>query len=535
MREFKNLHQLSSETDNAYSFKQLREVLRQVDVPLSSPYPFRNIEEVQTLDDDFESPLENRVISVFDEIGGSSKPDKDSQEINALMLLERLEHDEHALNWVAHAQFTDSYVAGNDSNLIDLVLRMPTHQKLAMICALSPFDEFTLVSMRYDRHLPEALLFICNYAAQPRCGTIDFLPVNFDLSAYATTLLNAHTGQPGSSSVLLNASPVNTLPKALLLRIAKRGNLGKLSSKAIEAAKRFSLPTEICHEMAYFLLLAYVSYDSTSEEFRSSIIRDSEGVLEFEDIFTTEWNLEYPVLNAEFSDCDKLYRILPGNSQLDPVDLKAMVATFSKFISYGVIGGLSDDLVAQLMIDNKGFFSQTYESPGKSLLHNFSHSDGTYGREQVDAYIDTYQEIITGSYVSRYKSCAAHVAEMGERLLAYLSKLHSPVESSKDLYHHALAKILVLSLHHGKEHGVFDLKELTLSQFMKGSGITTSLTPKDDTLYDLQLLKRALLALPPQMLTLDIKLCCGIRLSKQDLERASEGQAERSFMLDMSL
>jgi hypothetical protein len=540
MSQFNNLQDLWNETDGKFNTEQLRAVLKRKE-PLSSPYPFTHISELQILCNDDSPGPQNRVVLCMYALSGRYAASKNAEtELDVALFMQRLEQDEHALNWIMHAELGDRWVAGNDQNLVDLVLSMSTLHKCALLCAVSSFGTSELMRLRFGQHLDGALRYLCDYVSQPRCQVIDSLPVNFELNHFNPTMLNGESGQPGRSTVILNASPINTLPRSVLHHIAFHGHsLEAVSAQTRVAIKRFALPTELCHELAYRWIKAFLKPKMNSAEFRNEIDRDTRGTVSFEDVFTTDWNCQYPALTAEFDDFTVVGAVFPGNHHLTRADALQMCRTFSKFIAYGDLGGLSNFMISQHMIDNRDFFEQAFISPEPSLLHNFSHSDGPYGREQVDAYLDHYHDIITGSYISRYSSYAASTAVMGERLLAYLDRLHNPAkdaESSEILYHHALAKLVALTLNRGQELGVFDLKELVLATFLKESGMTAGLGSRTgDPHYDRHLFERALCALPAELVPADVRLCCGVGLTGQELTEASEDQLARSLTLDMGL
>ncbi|AYG48165.1 hypothetical protein DV532_28265 (plasmid) [Pseudomonas sp. Leaf58] len=540
MNQFNNLQDLWNQTDGKFNSEQLRVTLKRKE-PLSSPYPFTHISELQVLCGDDSPGPQNRVVLCMYALSARYAANKIAEaELDVALFMQRLEQDEHALNWILHAELGDRWVAGNDQNLVDLVLSMSTLHKCALLCAVTSFGESDLMRLRFGQHLDGALRYLCEYVSQPRCQAIDSLPVNFELNHFNPTMLNGEVGQPGRSTVILNASPVNTLPRSVLHQIAFHGHsLEAISAQTRATIQRFALPTELCHELAYRWLKEFLKPETNSAEFRNEIDRDTQGTVSFEDVFTTDWNCHYPTLTAEFDDFTVVGTVFPGNHRLNRADVLQMCKVFSKFIAYGDLGGLSNSMIAQHMIDNREFFEQAFIRPEPSLLHNFSHSDGAYGREQVDTYLDHYHDIITGSYISRYSSYAASIAVMGERLLAYLDRLHSPAkdaESSEHLYHHALAKLVAMTLKRGQELGVFDLKELVLSTFLTECGMTAGLSGRSGELhYDRHLFERALCALPAELVTPDVRLCCGVGLTGQELADASEDQLARSLTLDMGL
>lgn len=535
-----SLQELSLRTDNRFSYDEIRGVIRRQDIPLTSPYPYDKITDLQYVNG-FESiGPENRVVTVYYSLINRFAIGKDPEsEVTLALFMQRIENDPHALNWLVHSELCDRWLAGNDHNLIDLVLTLSAEHKLSLLYAISRLNRSELMQMRYGMHVDQAVQAVCDYASQSRCQFIDYLPVNFELSFFSTSLINSEIGAPGSSAVILNASPLNTLPRSLLYEISQQNNIDLVSDAAKDKAMGFKLPTELSHELSYSMIQEVFESSMTSSEFRSAIAKKTKGTVNFDDIYELEWNTDYPVITSEINDMYKVSDYFPQKNALSTEDNNQMIAVFSKYIAYGSIEGLGRPSCNSMFKENPRFDMDNFTSPGPSLLHNFSHLDAPFGREQIDAYIESYQDVISSGYTSRYASVAAHKPEMGERLLGYLHSMHQPSvngEPSRSLYHYALAKLIALTLLRGKALYVFDPKHLSLSDFMKNTGLASSINDSEtDSTYERHLLEIEIRALPAELRPLDVLLCCGIGASEEELAQASEIQLLRSLSQDLGM
>lgn len=542
-----DIEHLLNQQDGQYDYRHLMEILLSETYRLSTTYPFDSLEDVQGFSNYGITPPGRKAMQLFNNLvtryhfRNRAQENGASEEI--VSLFEHFRSDEDTLNWLVHNTFCELWMAGNDQNLVDLVLSLSLAQKQALLLWSSTLTCLPALTSTYNGHLDSALRHICGYAEQQRCQVIDPMPVNFTLTDY--NQINSENGRPGYSTVVLNASPINSLPRALLHEIYSRSReaLPPIEDATRQRIMRFTIPSELAIQQAENFLRYYLGSDSNSMEFRKSIREQSGGILAFEDLFTTSWNTLYPVSEFSFDVAYYLKVLAPGQSDLHPHDARVMSAAFSKYLAYASLSAYTPMTITKRLDDLKVFFDQAFIAPEPSLFHNFMHLQGVFGKEQVDRYLDEYEDEITGGYLSRFCSVRAHHGELGERLLSYLGSLHAtainaaPEDASGQLHAHAMAKMVVLTLRRGQDLGVFDLKQLSLREFLKKSGLNRSDEVRfgEDLRHDTRLFAAAVATLPADLISTDVLLCCGLGLSPAALEHATESQRERSLMLDLGL
>lgn len=538
---------LQSQLDAKIDYRRLRKILLSGQFRLSTTYPFDNLEDVQGVANGGINPPGRKAMQLFNSLVTrchfrNNEQDQDAAE-EVVALFEHFRGDEDTLNWLVHGTFCELWMAGNDKNLVDLVLSLSLEQKQALLLWSSTLPRLSALKALHSDHLDSAFRHLCGYAEQQRCQVIDPMPVNFTLTDY--NQINSENGRPGYSTVVLNASPVNTLPRALLHEMHARNREAMLpiDDATRQRIMRFSIPTELAIKQAEEFVRYYLGSDINSMQFRKSIHHQSEGILAFEDLFTTSWNTFYPVSDFSFDVAYFLKVLAPGQSKLHPHDARVMSAAFSKHLAYASLSAYNPATITKRLDDLQVFFEQVFIAPEPSLFHNFMHLQGAFGKAQVDRYIEHYEDEITGGYLSRFCTAQAHPGELGERLLSYLGSLHAtvnevaPEDANGQLHAYAMAKMVVLTLHRGQALGVFDLKQLSLRDFLKKSGLNRSDEARfnEDLRHDTRKFTEAVAALPVPLLTTDVLLCCGLGLSPAALENATESQRERSLMLDLGM
>ncbi|KQN62283.1 hypothetical protein ASF02_08960 [Pseudomonas sp. Leaf58] len=542
-----DIARLQNQQSGQYDYWKLAEILLSGTYRLTTTYPFESLEDVQGVTNFGITPPGREAMQLFNNLVTRYHFGKGMQELDAaedvVALFEHFRGDEDTLSWMVHNTFCELWMAGNDRNLVDLVLSLSLEQKQAVLLWSSTLPSLPALTSAYSGHLDSALKHICAYAEQPRCQAIDPLPVNFMLTDY--NKINSENGKPGYSTLVLNASPVNTLPRALLHEIYSRNREAVLpiEDSTWQRIMRFTIPSELAIQQAENFVRYYIGSDTNSVEFRKNIRYQSGGILAFEDLFTTSWNTLYPVSEFSFDVAHYLKVLAPGQSGLHPHDARLMSAAFSRHLAYASLSAYTPVTITKSLENLKVFFEQAFIAPEPSLFHNFMHLQGPFGKAHVDRYIAQYEDEVTGGYLSRFCSVQAHPCELGERLLSYLGSLHAtatdlpPEDANGQLHAYAMAKLVVLTLHRGQELGVFDLKQLSLREFLKKSGLNRSDEARfnQDLRHDTRKFTAAVAALPAPLLTTDVLLCCGLGLSPAALENATESQRERSLMLDLGM
>jgi hypothetical protein len=532
----------------AYTMNDLVGILGDRTTSLATRYPYETIEEVQGIIDETTKGPEDEIVSVFNKLRENFDETKSNDETMAMyLLLQRLEVEPNAVNWLTHAAFCEQHVAGNDQHLVDLIIGLPIISKISLVCAVGGLLRSPLLALRYGPYVDLALNEVSDACSRPGVDKIANMPVNFMLNFHNPSMLNAENGRPGYSTVILNASPINTLPRALLHTTCYIPTSKPfVTDETLQRIMRgFKAPTELVVNEACYLMDTLLTATSTSTMLREAIADRSKGTLTFEDLVDLEWNNQYPVITTQFSDIQCMSYLLDGKTVLDWPDIQQLSKAMSKIFAYATPDGIDNDFMAQLMIELKPCYDEDLiQSPDRLGLHNFSHYDGDFGVHEIDSYIKANHDIITGSYLSRYSSIAAHTPEMGERLLNYLSKLYSGCDNPDHMYHYALVKMALLTLKRAEEFDVFDPKNITLYELVNESGMGSDgfrEAPwakgkrREIFRYDPDLVAKVYEWMPESLKSADHKLFLGGSLAPAELEQATGSQQERSLINDLGI
>lgn len=531
-----------------YTMNDLVNLLVDRSTSLATRYPYETIEEVQGIIDETTKGPEDEIAYVFTKLMGNFSETTTTDETMAMyLLLQRLEVEPNAVNWLTHALFCEQHVAGNDQHLVDLVIGLPILSKIALICAGNGLLKSPLLALRYGPYADLALNEVSDACSRPGAEKINNMPVNFMLNFHNPSMLNAEDGRPGYSTVILNASPINTLPRALLHLAFYIPSTRPFVTDATfqRIIQGFKAPTELVVNEAMYMMTHLLTQTATSETLRKGISIRTNGTLTFDDLVDLEWNNQYPVITTGFTDIEGMMCLLKGSSQVDAEDIDRLSKAFSKVFAYASPSDISNEYMAQLMFDLRPVYeNDLIQSPDPLGFHNFSHHDGYFGSDEIDSYINAHHDIITGSYLSRYSSVAAHTPEMGERLLNYLSKLYSGCDNLDDMYHYALVKMALLTLKRAEELDVFDPKNITLYDLVNESGMGSGgfrEAPwakgkvREVLRYDPVLVAKVYEWMPESLKSPDHKLFLGMSLPPAELEQATGAQQERSLINDLGI
>jgi hypothetical protein len=531
-----------------YTLDHLAALLVDRSTSLASRYPYETIEQVQGIVDETTKGPEDDIVAVFTRLlVDFSDTTSNDGTMAMFLMLQRLEDEPQAVNWLTHAAFCELHVAGNDQHLVDLIIGLPILSKISLICAANSLLRSPLLALRYGPYVDLALNEVSDACSQPGADQIASMPVNFMLNFHNPSMLNAENGRPGYSTVILNASPITTLPRALLHVAFYIPTTRPFVTEATfqRIMREFKAPTELVVSEASYVMTHLLTQTSTSETLRKGILIRTQGTLTFDDLVDLEWNNHYPVITSSFNDIEGMNCLLEGNSQVEPQDIDRLSKALSKIFAYASPSGISNEYMTQLMFDISPVYRENLvQSPDPFEFHNFSHHDGYFGSDEIDSYIKANHDIITGSYLSRYSSCAAHTPEMGERLLNYLSKLYSGCDNCDDMYHYALVMMALLTLKRAEEFDVFDTKNIMLSDLVHKSGMGwdgfrempwAKGKVRENQRYCPNLVAKVYDWMPDSLKSTENKLFLGVSLAPAELDQATGSQQERSLINDLGI
>lgn len=354
--------------------------------------------------------------------------------------IENLRHDEHALNWCIREMLKHEAVATSDLNLISMIRWMKPIHKLALLCAYFDFWNLEFLIKLYQSELAPALQAVAVYCRREECSFIDWMPSNNYFTSRSFRFSLCSSGNPGFSTVVLEASPLKTIARTLLANYAYlmtteevkllRDSLSDLPISPDQAMWTLIQMVDISKDNGFRKGHGYSILDSLS-------LRASGGTILWTDIKSLSWNSYYPTHAFFEKNLVDIASLLESKLELTDIERNEFARVFSIIYHYAKVspyylkGELSIGEDTQQLI-------RSFPAYGAGRLM-FSGKEVNY-IDVIDKYFSDYGELIASSIICKFLDSEYSTPIFIKDLLGILYR-SAPSDEFRKFYVYAIANI----------------------------------------------------------------------------------------------
>lgn len=440
-------------------------------------------------------------------------------------LIQRLRHDEDALNWCVHWMFATYGVAGSDANLIKLIRNLDTQHKVALIASEFDFWGNGFLKSLFSNDLVDAINAVASFSRNPGCNVIDWLETNEWLSQGDSSETLCANGAPGCSAVLLESSPINTLARSLL-----NSHIDNIPDRARSELALCLKDLPIGSQLVVWLLdemaglISEVGSEcSDSESLLSKLaLRASGGVFDWSSLCDHEWNSFYTIHKSPGSYLD----LLKVRDKINEREREQLTRLISIIYNYRC-----PDLIYTRGVDHLrtcGLEFLKAEKPAAFGRLMFEDIDAN-PIALVDEFLDKHELLIAASlYACLYQSY--DLPTVGIDLLSIIN--HYDPDRKTGIFDYAIVKIFLMAHRYVIDKvKKFDDKDISLIKDVLIEAMDAVHQPWPDT----NMLRSSYDQMPERLKGNDFMLALGMPLTKTSLNSATSEQRARSFTIELGL
>lgn len=354
--------------------------------------------------------------------------------------IENLRQDEHALNWCFREMLKIEAVATSDLNLISMIRWMNPTQKLALLCAYFDFWNLECLTKVYQSELVPALLAVAEYCRRKECSFIEWMPSNKYFTSRSLRFSLCSSGNPGFSTVVLEASPLNTIARTLLCNHAHL-----MTVDEVKFLRHSLSDLPISPDQAIYTLIKMVDISKENDFRKSNIygildslsLRASGGTIFWADINGLNWSSYYPTHAFFEKNLVDLESLLKSELELTDVEKHEFLRIFANIYHYAKVS--SYYLKGELSIgEDTEHLIKSFPFCGAGRLM-FAEKGANY-IDIIDKYFSNYGELIASSIICKFIDSEYSTPIFVRNLLGILYRSAPPDEFRK-FYVYAIANI----------------------------------------------------------------------------------------------
>jgi len=445
--------------------------------------------------------------------------------------MHRLRFDEDALNWCVHDLFCDRHVAGNDAYLFDLILEIPIPEKLAVCAAACDFWGSENIQALHMPALDELIDTIALFCQANEIDRIEWLPTNENLLQNPADATLCSIGKLGASAVQLEASPVNTLPKSLLIEYSRFFEEDERVANA-DYYSAWPLASQLWLKLIYSLGSKVRESLGEADEAKQDFDLDSlckkvsGGMTKWAGLVNHRWNGYYPSSWIDQQDVTTSAGLLELRPHVDDDRFDEMREVIARVyhisdIDSAYAGGMPDAARLVKMIEDC-----PVEGVGKLMFMG----DSRDPIEIIDKHLVDHDHLIASSLISRSLSPAYSHPKAGIDLLSIIN--HSDPGRHTGLYDHAIVRIQLQTLKFLREHEPSQdfLKVMSCVRVILCSTHTI-----DEPWPSAPALEVTYQGMPEHLKGPEARLSLGLPLTKEQMQAADQKLRDSSFNIDLGL
>lgn len=449
------------------------------------------------------------------------------------LYMQRLRHDSAALNWCVHDMLCNHSIAGNDAHLFNLICKLDADQKLALVAAEYQFWELESLKDIHVPHLIAALKSIKNFCQQPEMNCIEWLATNEQILQSPGDKTLCSSGNIGTSGVVLEASPISTLPRSLIYAysgILTKGEVFKLSSEMEELPIASDMWLKVVYKVAG--LVRDLSYENALGAEPINLdwlsLEASGAVITWTDIAQHSWNGFYPTTAIDHVDMTTFLKLLKLKPFIASSDYASVVQVLAQVYHHSEIDGAYASGFHDLDKDDFALLTTaTAHGVGKLMFEQ----SGIDCQAVIDRYLEDNEQLIASSLTCRALSPSYSFPKPGMDLLCIIN--HKDPQKKTGHYAHAVVKIHLMALRFIKEQCPEDDVLILLGKCRE---LLCHANTSIDKPWPMPAeLEKAYAAMPERLKSPDARLALGLPLTKKQLQQANPELRERSFSIDLGL
>jgi len=446
------------------------------------------------------------------------------------LLMYRLKHDGDALNWCVHQLLCEYHVAGSDAYLFDLIREIPVTQKLALCAASCSYWGSEELKSLHVPGLTGLIGTIAKFCQSNNTTKIEWLPTNEILLQTDATI--GSNGKIGISAVQLEASPLCTLPKSLLIQFHDSFD----TNTHAEFVKKYEL-WPIASQLWLHLLfkmgtsvLNDIKVDGQDDpEFCLDSLAKvaSGGMVQWKDLADHEWNGYYPSTWIDQDDVARAAGLLNLRPDVDDEIFDQIRSVIARLYHISDI----DDAYAGGLPESQRIVRLVEDCPTEGVGKLMFVGTDRDPLEIIDRHLDAHQNLISSSLISRTFSECYSFPKAGINLLSIIN--HSDPDKRTGLYAHAIVKMQLQTLKFLRENEPQE-------EFMSVMNcVRTILSNAHSTIENAwpsaPALEQAYLGMPPHLQGPEARLSLGLPLTREQMKTADDKLRTSSFNIDLGL
>lgn len=448
------------------------------------------------------------------------------------VLMYRLKKDEDALNWCVHQLLCEHHVAGSDAYLFDLIREIPVAQKLALCAATCSYWGSEELKSLHAPGLTGLIGTIATFCESTNTTKIEWLPTNENLLQTPPDATIASNGKLGISAVQLEASPLCTLPKSLLIQFHDSFDT-KTHADFVKKYEHWPIASQLWLQLLFKMgssVLNDIQVDGQDEpEFcLDGLARvASGGMVQWKDLASHEWNGYYPSSWIDHDDVATTSALLNLRPDVDDEIFDQIRNVIARLYHLSDI----DDAYAGGFPDSLRIVRQIEDCPVEGVGKLMFVGTDRDPLEIIDKHLDAHQDLISSSLISRSFSECYSFPKAGIDLLSIIN--HTDPDKHTGLYAHAIVKMQLQTLKFLREN---EPQEEFMSVM---SCVRTILSNAHATIENswpsAPALEQAYRGMPPHLQGPEARLSLGLPLTREQMKTADDKLRTSSFNIDLGL